>query len=124
MLKRVLLLAALLDRAAGDPGALPRGTPLLFRTDSRIKGSADLVSEFVRPLLAGAQTGGRAAGERVCAEGRRVQAGERLGVSCVPFTPFHPLCAPRRGRRAAQLGAAGIPAQPLPAPAARGQLQR
>lgn len=62
MLKRVLLLAALLDRAVADPVALPRGTPLLFRTDARVKGSAELVTEFMRPLLAGENKSSRGGG--------------------------------------------------------------
>ena len=38
VLKRFLLLAALLDRAAVAPG-LPPGAPLLFRRDAKLKAS-------------------------------------------------------------------------------------
>ena len=43
VLKRFLLLVALLDRAAQLPGgALPGGAPLLFRVDAKLKASAQV----------------------------------------------------------------------------------
>lgn len=52
MLKRVMLLVALLDRAA-SLATLPRGTPLLFRAEGRLKGSTEVLTEFLRGRLAG-----------------------------------------------------------------------
>ncbi|KAL4423889.1 hypothetical protein ABPG75_001190 [Micractinium tetrahymenae] len=52
VLKRFLLLAALLDRAVALP-SLPGAAPLLFRVDSKIKGSAQVVTELLQSRLAG-----------------------------------------------------------------------
>eukprot|EP00887_Chlorella_sp_A99_P006848 scaffold2.g6848.t1 len=52
VLKRFLLLVALLDRVASLP-ALPTGTPLLFRPNSRLKSSADMLVELLQGRLAG-----------------------------------------------------------------------
>ena len=43
VLKRFLLLVALLDRAVAQP-SLPSGVPLLFRPDSKLKSSAQVLA--------------------------------------------------------------------------------
>ena len=52
LVKRFLLLAALLDRVAALP-SLPAGAPLLFRPDARLKSSAQALTDFLTPRVAG-----------------------------------------------------------------------
>ena len=48
VLKRFLLLAALLDRAVSGPNPCPKGAPLLFRRGQPTKSSAQVTALFLR----------------------------------------------------------------------------
>jgi abnormal spindle-like microcephaly-associated protein len=116
--KRVALLVALLDRAAGAPGGLPRGAPPVLRRDAPLRSTAEVLREAVNALT------GEADAPRLLARWGLKLAHEQAPLDTVDPAVVNLAVDLRDGLRLCRLadalagprGGAAIAAARLPAP--------